>query len=136
MKRNSILTLASAFDTIGSSVDAAVEQFERRLEVQPRATRIEEGGWSLGRGYEEGFTDLRSCMNHPLIGYPWPYPDPLHLSCSALPSAQLEKQLVATGGAESEAGDEGGELYCLCQQTYEADTSERPRGAAALGGPV
>lgn len=33
MKRNSVLTLASTFETIGSSVDAAVEQFERRLEV-------------------------------------------------------------------------------------------------------
>uniref|UniRef100_A0A1D2AF40 Uncharacterized protein n=2 Tax=Auxenochlorella protothecoides TaxID=3075 RepID=A0A1D2AF40_AUXPR len=67
VKRNSVLTLASTFETIGSSVDAAVEQFERRLE--------------------------------------------------------LEKQLVATGGAEPEGSDEGGELYCLCQQTYEADTS-------------
>lgn len=47
---------------------------------------------------------------------------------------QLEKQLVATGGAEPEGSDEGGELYCLCQQTYEADTSEWECRAWLCGG--
>lgn len=138
-KRNTGARLDSCLEAVGASVDAAVEQFERRLDVsgggrwRQGGARREEGGggvsgdmwkgigsrcaplaWRVGRKANRCLLSSKTRPAEPLV-----LPPP-----AAAPLMQAEKRLVVSGGQPgATASEDGQELYCLCQRPFLGDAT-------------
>ncbi|KAK2080460.1 hypothetical protein QBZ16_000313 [Prototheca wickerhamii] len=93
VKRSADATLGEALEVIGATIDNAVAQFERQLEVEKKLVAAAEERRGEQAGAVTGDEEADAAQ------------------ASAPPSP--------TRAAAAAAGDDSGTLYCLCQRPYE-----------------